>query len=81
MNRKGNHEETKDKCNLCGWIGPSDEVIEKKLFGELTFHCPQCDSEDLDDISFDPYDDDDDEGDGGKKVPTGPRPRKPLAAY
>jgi len=64
----------KDKCNLCGWSGPETEVIEKELEGlGTTWHCPKCNSEDLDDSEFDPYDDDDpeDEGEVEKNGPVG----------
>jgi DNA-directed RNA polymerase subunit RPC12/RpoP len=47
---------TYDKCNICGWEGESD--LTETTNG---YECPDCGSEDLDDISADPYEDLDDE--------------------
>ena len=38
---------TFDICYCCGWVGLSDEVTDNK--------CPQCGSEDMDDVDADPY--------------------------
>lgn len=50
---KMSREQTKDKCNLCGWTGPSSDVVQNKALN--TWHCPVCNSEDIDDIDDDPY--------------------------
>ena len=52
-------QDTKDKCNICGWIGLSSLVVFKPSDGQ--WHCPQCDSTDVDDVNADPYEDDDDD--------------------
>ena len=41
---------TFDICICCGWVGLSEDVQDNK--------CPQCGSEDMDDIDADPYEDD-----------------------
>lgn len=50
---------TRDKCNICGWEGPSDDVIHDRL--RDAWLCPSCGSEDVDDANTNPYEDDDDE--------------------
>ncbi len=55
-------QNTVDKCNICGWTGPSTEVVFEVYDGN--WHCPQCGSTDVDDINADPYEDDD--GDWGE---------------
>ena len=37
-----------DKCYICGWQGLAQDVMDNK--------CPQCDSEDMDDIDGNQYD-------------------------
>lgn len=60
--RKKHQEiETRDKCNICGWEGPSDDVIYEDATD--SWHCPACHSEDMDDINTDQYDEDEDEDD------------------
>ena len=48
---------TWDKCGICGWEGPSQEVVFDSTDG--AWHCPRCGSTDVDDINADPYEDDD----------------------
>ena len=50
--------ETLDKCNICGWEGPSEDVPQRE---DGKYVCPICGSEDMDDIKSNPYEDDDDE--------------------
>lgn len=42
---------TFDRCLICGWVGLSDEVQDNK--------CPECGSDDMDDIDAEIYEDDD----------------------
>ena len=42
---------TFDCCNVCGWVGLSDDVIND-------LYCPVCGSYDMDDIDAELYDDD-----------------------
>lgn len=53
---------TFDKCNICGWSGPSDYTAT--IYG--TWECPTCGSEDLEDINENPYEED--EGDWGEMI-------------
>ena len=49
---------TYDKCNICLWEGPSDEVIFEE---PEHWYCPRCGSEDVDDASYDPYEEEEED--------------------
>jgi predicted Zn-ribbon and HTH transcriptional regulator len=52
-------EELIDICNICGWSGT--KIIQRNSPERgITWHCPKCDSEDLEDINFNPYDEEED---------------------
>ena len=42
---------TFDRCLVCGWVGLSDDVGEDNK-------CPQCGSDDMDDIDAEIYEED-----------------------
>jgi predicted Zn-ribbon and HTH transcriptional regulator len=49
---------TYDKCNICGYVGKSEEFGDDE-----DAKCPKCGHKDIDDAYSDPYDDND--GDWG----------------
>lgn len=53
-------KQREDKCLICLWSGPSEEVIDG---GNGHWFCPQCGSEDTDDITANPYEEESDEDD------------------
>jgi hypothetical protein len=53
--------QTLDKCNICGWIGDSDDVIETE---DGDWICPACGSTDVDDVNENPYEEEDDDFEG-----------------
>ncbi len=69
-----------DKCNICKWTGPEDDLVEEGTGTKTTWHCPICNSRDIDPWEHnmydspdpddvDPDDDPDDEGSPGRIAP------------